>query len=126
MDFIKEELANMIGGGMGDVSMVMWIVIAVVLVVVVAGVAHYAELLGCHTGRVSVDSKCINMCPVDYVYVSKDPNNSKNVICNATGDKALKGKDGIGYTFPVPTSGVAATYDAKYLAANLVPAPASK
>jgi hypothetical protein len=90
MDFIKslhESLNNilgdnqMTGGDMnGGASIYTWLIVIVVLVAVGAYL-YLNEYLMCTSGRVSIDKKCVNMCPEGYSFLNVNTGNNTMVDC---------------------------------------------
>jgi hypothetical protein len=70
---------QMYDGQMSGGGMLIWIVIAVVFAA--AGYLYWNEYFSCHSGRVSIDKKCVNMCPEGTTFKNVNSKNDKHVDC---------------------------------------------
>jgi hypothetical protein len=106
MDFsnLNQSLNNMLGGAEGGGAAV-WILALVVVLAAVGVYMYLNEYFSCSSGRVSVDGKCVNMCPEGYTFKSLDEKTKGNAICTDA-----KGVDG---TVPIPTAAPATTSSPK-------------
>lgn len=106
MDFSKllnQNLNSMLGGAEGGGAMV-WVVALVVVLAAVGVYMYLNEYFSCSAGRVSVDGKCVNICPEKYTFKSMDANNSKNGVCTKDGETPA-----VDYSVPLPTPTPSAT-----------------
>ena len=96
MDFsnLNQSFNNMLGGAEGGGPAV-WILALVVVLAAVGVYMYLNEYFSCSTGRVSVDGKCVDMCPEGYKFKSLDEKTKGNAICTNA-----KGEDG---TVAIPT-----------------------
>jgi hypothetical protein len=94
MDFVKslnDAINNILGGQMTGGQMSggemnggsVWTYVALIAVALVAvGTYLYIyEYFGCGSGRVSVDNKCVDMCPKGTTFANVNKTNDKMVDC---------------------------------------------